>query len=103
MKLRAPLILMALLGLTTAVSAETAKTDEVTTTVHCTPEEAVRKAEETAVVIHRITDGNPEKAAHLHEQLQELQRRDPTRSEHGACEAYERIIKELKQQNGQAD
>lgn len=90
MKLRSPLIIAALLGCAATASAQT---------VVCTPEEALRKAEETAITINRIADGNPEKAARLHEQLKALQERDPTRSHHGACEAYERIISELKRQD----
>lgn len=97
MKLRAPLILAALLGFATAVSAETV------TPAICTPEAALKKAEETAITINRIADGNAEKAALLHEQLKELQQREPTRSDHGACEAYDRVIKELERKNVQAD
>lgn len=93
MKLRSPLILAALLSCTSAVLADTQ------TSVVCTPEVALQKAEETAITINRIADGNPEKAARLHEQLKELQQRDPTRSDHGACEAYDRVIKELKRMN----
>lgn len=62
----------------------------------CTPEQAQAKAEEVAETIHRLADGDQEKANRLHEQLLGLQLRDPTRSEHGACEAYDRIIKELE-------
>jgi hypothetical protein len=62
----------------------------------CTPEEAQAKAEEVAETIHRLADGNQAKANELHTQLLGLQLRDPTRSDHGACEAYERIIKELE-------
>ena len=60
----------------------------------CTPEEAQAKAEEVAETIHRLADGDQAKANEL--QLLGLQLRDPTRSDHGACEAYERIIKELE-------
>ncbi|MFA5678471.1 MAG: hypothetical protein WC953_08715 [Pseudomonas sp.] len=97
MKLRSPLILAALLGLATAVSAET------TTPTVCTPEEALKKAEETAMTIHRIANGDPDKAARLHEQLKELQQREPTRSDHGACAAYDRVIQELEQKNAEAN
>ena len=62
----------------------------------CTPEEAQAKAEEVAEAIHRLADGDQAKANELHTQLLGLQLRDPTRSDHGACEAYERIIKELE-------
>ena len=62
----------------------------------CTPEEAQAKAEEVAETINRLADGNQAKANELHTQLLGLQLRDPTRSDHGACEAYERIIKELE-------
>lgn len=62
----------------------------------CTPEEAQAKAEEAAATIHRLADGDPAKANKLHSQLLELQSRDPTRSDHGACEAYERIIEKLE-------
>tara|TARA_R110000796_G_scaffold186168_2_gene303056 strand:- start:18407 stop:18676 length:270 start_codon:yes stop_codon:yes gene_type:complete len=62
----------------------------------CTPEEAQAKAEEVAETIHRLADGDQAKANELHTQLLGLQLRDPTRSDHGACEAYERIIKELE-------
>lgn len=96
MKLRSPLILAALLGLATAASADT------DTPVVCTPEAALLKAEETAITINRLADGNAEKAARLHEQLVELQQRDPTRSDHGACEAYDRVIKELERKNAEA-
>lgn len=95
MKLRSPLILAALLGFATAALADT------DTPVVCTPEAALKKAEETAITINRIADGNPEKAARLHEQLLELQQRDPTRSDHGACEAYDRVIKELESRNAE--
>ena len=90
MKLRSPLIIAALLGCAASASAQI---------VVCTPEEALRKAEETAVTINRLAAGNPDKAAQLHEQLKALQERAPTRSHHGACEAYERIISELNRQN----
>lgn len=95
MKLRSPLILAALLGFATTALAETE------TPVICTPEAALLKAEETAVTINRIAAGNAEKAARLHEQLVELQQRDPTRSDHGACEAYDRVIKELESRNAE--
>lgn len=62
----------------------------------CTPEEAQAKAEEVAETIHRLADGDQAKANELHKQLLGLQLRDPTRSDHGACEAYDRIIKELE-------
>ncbi|PRB80584.1 hypothetical protein [Pseudomonas sp. MYb185] len=90
MKLRSPLMFAALLACAATASAQT---------VVCTPEEALKKAEETAVTINRIAAGNPEKAARLHEQLKALQERDPTRSHHGACEAYDRIIHELEEKN----
>lgn len=93
MKLRSPLLLAALLGCTSSVFAATE------TTVICTPEEALKKAEETAITINRIAGGDAQKAARLHEQLVELQQRDPTRSDHGACEAYDRVIKELENRN----
>lgn len=96
MKLRSPLILAALLGFTTAALADTE------TPVICTPEAALLKAEETAITINRIADGDAAKAARLHEQLKELQQRDPTRSDHGACEAYDRVIKELERMNTEA-
>ena len=62
----------------------------------CTPEDAQAKAEEVAETINRLADGDQAKANELHKQLLGLQLRDPTRSDHGACEAYERIIKELE-------
>lgn len=93
MKLLSPLMLAALLGCATTALATTE------TPVVCTPEEALKKAEETAVTINRIAGGDAEKAARLHEQLVELQQRDPTRSDHGACEAYDRVIKELESKN----
>lgn len=67
----------------------------------CTPEEAQAKAEEVAETINRLADGNQAKANELHQQLLGLQLRDPTRSDHGACEAYERIIKELEEKAGE--
>lgn len=63
----------------------------------CTPEDVQAKAEELAETIHRLADGDPVKANKLYQQLLELQVRDPTRSDHGACEAYDRIIKELEE------
>lgn len=89
MKLRSQLIFAALLGAAT-LSAQAAV---------CTPEEALKRAEVAAITINRIADGNPEKAAQLHEQLKALQVREPTRSDHGACEAYDRIIEELERQD----
>ena len=83
---RSQLIFAALLG-TATLSAQAAV---------CTPEEALKRAEVAAVTINRIADGNPEKAAQLHEQLKALPAREPTRSDHGACEAYDRIIEELE-------
>ncbi len=94
MKLRSPLMLVALLGFATAVAATEAPTPTI-----CTPEEALKKAEETAITINRIAAGNAEKAAQLHEQLKELQEREPTRSDHGACAAYDRVIQELERKN----
>ncbi|KAA0696030.1 hypothetical protein DT594_01305 [Halopseudomonas laoshanensis] len=67
----------------------------------CTPEEAQAKAEEVAETIHRLADGDQAKANELHKQLLGLQLRDPTRSDHGACEAYDRINKELKEKAGE--
>lgn len=99
MKLRYSLILAALMACATSVTAQT----DAPSPVICTPEEALRKAEETAITINRIADGNADKAARLHEQLKELQQREPTRSDHGACEAYDRVIKELEQRNAQAN
>ena len=96
MKLRSPLILAALLGFATAALAET------DAPVVCTPEAALKKAEETALTINRLAAGDAEKAARLHEQLVQLQERDPTRSDHGACEAYDRVIKELESKNAGA-
>ncbi len=88
MKLRSQLIFAALLG-TAALSTQAAV---------CTPEEALKRAEVAAITINRIANGNPEKAAQLHESLKALQAREPTRSEHGACEAYNRVIEELERQ-----
>jgi hypothetical protein len=62
----------------------------------CTPEDAQRKAEQAADYIHRTADGDPEKAEAMHAKLLAFQERDPTRSRHTACEAYQRIIDELK-------
>lgn len=98
MKLRSPLILVALLGFTTLVSAESVETTDTPPYV-CTPEEALKKAEETAITINEIAAGDAAKAERLHNQLIELQQRDPTRSDHGACEAYDRVIKELREKN----
>ena len=66
----------------------------------CTPEDALAKAEEAAETIHRLADGDPEKALALHEELLRLQARDPTNDRHTACEAYERVIQELEQKHG---
>ncbi|PAU89450.1 hypothetical protein CK507_00805 [Pseudomonas sp. WN033] len=62
----------------------------------CSPEDAIEMAEKVAQTINRIAAGDPDKANQLHTQLLELQQRDPTRSEHGPCRAYERIIEELE-------
>lgn len=64
----------------------------------CTPEEALVKAEEAAETIHRLADGDAEKANRMHERLLGLQARDPTSDRHTACEAYERVIQELEEQ-----
>lgn len=64
----------------------------------CTPEDAQRKAEEAASYINRTADGNPEKANAMHQKLLAFQERDPTMSRHSACEAYQRIIDELKRE-----
>lgn len=88
MKLRSQLIFAALLG-ATCLSAQA----EV-----CTPEDALKRAEVAAITINRIANGNPEKAAQLHELLKDLQVREPVRSGHGACEAYNRVIEELERQ-----
>ncbi|CEA01733.1 hypothetical protein BN1049_00516 [Pseudomonas saudimassiliensis] len=93
MKLRSPLMFAALLGFAATASAQA---------VICTPEEALKKAEETAVTINRIAAGDPAKAERMHEQLKALQERDPTQSHHGACEAYDRVIKELERQDTNA-
>ncbi|MFN3580380.1 MAG: hypothetical protein ACK4VV_07890 [Pseudomonas sp.] len=65
----------------------------------CSLDEINAKAEEVAETINRLADNNPEKARALNEQLLELQREDPTRSDHGACEAYQRIIDKLENSN----
>lgn len=67
----------------------------------CTPEDALAKAEETAATIHRLADGDPETALKMHEELLRLQARDPTNDRHTACEAYDRVINELKKQHGE--
>ncbi len=64
----------------------------------CSPEDAMHRAEEAAETINRIADGNPEKAAALHQKLQRFQERDPTSSQHDACEAYNRIIAEVERE-----
>lgn len=65
----------------------------------CSLEEINAKAEEAAETINRLADNDPEKARALNEKLLELQREDPTRSDHGACEAYQRIIDKLESGN----
>ncbi|MBL4611152.1 hypothetical protein [Halopseudomonas sp.] len=69
----------------------------------CTDEEAVAKAEEVAQTVHRLADGDPVKANQLYEQLVALQLRNPTTDEHDPCQAYDRIVEELKAQNATAD
>lgn len=65
----------------------------------CTAEDAVVKAEEVAATVHRLADGDPVKANKLYEQLVALQLRNPTTDEHDPCEAYDRIVQELEEQN----
>lgn len=65
----------------------------------CTDEDAVAKAEEVAETVHRLADGDPVKANKLYEQLVALQLRNPTTDEHDPCQAYDRIVEELKEQN----
>lgn len=65
----------------------------------CTDEDAVAKAEEVAETVHRLANGDPVKANELYEQLVELQLRNPTTDEHDPCQAYDRIVEELKAQN----
>ena len=67
----------------------------------CTTEEELGEAEETAETIHRLADGDPETALEMHEELLRLQARDPTNDRHTACEAYDRVIEELKKQHGE--
>ena len=90
MKLCSPLMLVTLLSFATAALADTA------TPATCTPEELLKKAEETAITINTIAGGDAAKAEQLHTQLMELQRRSPAPSENGACAAYDHIIQELK-------
>lgn len=65
----------------------------------CTDEDAVAKAEEVAETVHRLANGDPVKANELYEQLVALQLRNPTTDEHDPCQAYDRIVEELKAQN----
>lgn len=65
----------------------------------CTDEDAVAKAEEVAETVHRLADGDPVKANALYEQLVALQLRNPTTDEHDPCQAYDRIVEELKAHN----
>lgn len=65
----------------------------------CTDVDAVAKAEEVAETVHRLAGGDPVKANELYEQLVALQLRNPTTDEHNPCEAYDRIVEELKEQN----
>ena len=69
----------------------------------CTDDQAVAKAEEVAETVHRLADGDPVKANELYEQLVALQLRNPTTDEHDPCEAYDRIVEELKAQNAGAE
>lgn len=69
----------------------------------CTTEEAIVKAEEVAATVHRLADGDPVKANQLYEQLVALQLRNPTTDEHDPCEAYDRIVQELEEQNSAKD
>ena len=90
MKLCSPLMLVTLLSFASASMAET------TTAANCTPEELLKKAEETAITINTIAGGDAAKAERLHTQLMELQQRSPAPTEIGACAVYEHIIQELK-------
>ncbi|PKM30275.1 MAG: hypothetical protein CVV07_07625 [Gammaproteobacteria bacterium HGW-Gammaproteobacteria-11] len=66
----------------------------------CSMDDAVAKAEQVAETINRLAQDDPQRAEAMNAQLIELQQRDPTRSDHGACEAYDRIIRELEEHFG---
>lgn len=62
----------------------------------CTPEVTMKKGAELASTLQRVANGDADMLKRINERLVELQTTDPTRSGHSACEAYERLIREIE-------
>ncbi|MCL5042319.1 MAG: hypothetical protein M1440_07595 [Gammaproteobacteria bacterium] len=68
----------------------------------CTADDAMAKGAELADTLNRVAYGDAEMLQRINERLIELQVEDPTRSGHSACEAYERITKEVEKIEAEA-
>ncbi|SDT94995.1 hypothetical protein [Halopseudomonas salegens] len=69
----------------------------------CTPEAAMEKGAELAATLERVAYGDADKLQRINQKLIELQVEDPTRSDHTACEAYDRIIAEVEELEKETD
>ena len=68
----------------------------------CTSDDAMKKGAELAATLDRVAYGDAEMLQRINERLIALQVEDPTRSGHTACEAYDRIIKEVEKLEAEA-
>lgn len=63
----------------------------------CTPEEATAKAEELAKKVAQVTEQNPERAARLHEKVEDKGGETHAKDMQTDCEAYDQRMRELDQ------
>lgn len=61
----------------------------------CTPEEATAKAEQLAEKVAQITEQDPERAAKLHQEMEQEGGETEAKDLRTDCEAYEQRLREL--------
>jgi hypothetical protein len=61
----------------------------------CTPEQATAKAEELAAKVAQVTEQDPERAARLHQKIEERGVETQADDLRNDCEAYEQRLREL--------
>lgn len=61
----------------------------------CTPEEATAKAEQLAEKVAQITEQDPQRAAKLHEKMEDQGGETNAKDLPNDCEAYEQRLREL--------
>ncbi len=68
----------------------------------CTPPDAEAKAAELAAKVHEVTEQDPERAAQIHAELEQMKLQRTSDGVADECAMYEKRLKELEQAGRQA-